>query len=105
MDKREVVRKSTEWLCIQCGRSLGNIFGGEYYPSIPGENLRTSGPNLVATCPDCKTMKTFYTADPVVRAVYQLVNAISEVAAKSMVEQVSRAINEQMRNSIPPKSK
>lgn len=83
----------SDWQCIQCGIRLGGVFGGELYPEVPAKNLRTSGPNLVVTCPDCGAVKTWYTADPVVRAVYQLVNAISDVAARSMVEQVSRAIH------------
>jgi rubredoxin len=83
----------SDWLCIQCGHRLGGVFGGELSPAVDGKFLRTSGPNLVFTCPECGALKTWYTADVVVRAVYQLVNAISDVAAKSMVEQVSRSMN------------
>lgn len=88
----EKVSKS-EWQCVKCGEVLGNIFGGELYPLVPGKNLRTSGPNLEVTCPNCGALKTFYTSDAVVRAMYQLVNAIADVAAKAMVEQVGRAIH------------
>ena len=86
--------QKSDWLCIGCGKRLGGIFGGEFYPGVPGEYLRTAGPNLVVTCPDCGAKKTFYTSDPVVRAVYQLVEAIADVSAHAMVEQVGRAINE-----------
>jgi ribosomal protein S27E len=90
-----MVASKTEWLCIQCGAVLGHVFGGEFYPDVPGKQLRTNGPNLVVTCPSCSHIKTFYTSDPVVRAMYQLVNAISDVAAKSMVAEMAKAINEQ----------
>jgi ribosomal protein S27E len=82
-----------DWVCISCGKRLGGVFGGEFYPDVPPDKLHTSGPNLVVTCPDCGTIKTWYTSDPVVRAVYQLVSAISDVAAHSMVEQVGRALH------------
>jgi len=94
-----MVAQKSDWLCINCGIRLGGVFGGEFYPDVPADKLRTSGPNLVVTCPECGQIKTWFTADPVVRAVYQLVNAISEVAARSMVEQVGRAVNEQSRAS------
>jgi ribosomal protein S27E len=92
------VQKS-DWQCIQCGRRLGGVFGGEFYPDVPPDKLRTSGPNLVVTCPDCGAIKTWYTADPLVRAVYQLVDAIASVAARSMVEQVGRSVNNEIRKS------
>jgi hypothetical protein len=89
--------QKSDWLCIQCGKRLGGVFGGELYPAVAPENLRTSGPNLVVICPDCGFVKTWYTADPVVRAVYQLVNAVADVAAQAMVEQVGRAVHQQTR--------
>lgn len=87
------VQKS-DWLCIQCGTRLGGVFGGEIYPAVPGENLRTSGPNLTFTCPSCGQVKTWYTSDPVVRAVYQLVNAVASVAAKAMVDEVGKSVHQ-----------
>ena len=57
----------SEWLCISCGIVLGRVLGGELHPSVPGENLRTSGPNLAVVCPSCKSVKTWYTSDPIVR--------------------------------------
>jgi hypothetical protein len=87
--------QKSDWLCINCGERLGGVFGGELYPSVPSDKLRTSGPNLAVTCPKCGSIKIFYTSDPVVRAVYQLVNAISDVAAKSMVNQMGRVIHDQ----------
>lgn len=85
----------SEWLCIQCGVSLGKVLGGELYPSVQGSNLRTSGPNLTVTCPDCGGVKTWYTSDAVVRAVYQLVSAVADVSAHAMVEQMGKAIRSQ----------
>lgn len=84
----------TEWQCVQCGYVLGHVLGGEFYPCVPGEQMHTSGPNLAVKCPNCNFIKTFYTADPVVRALYQLVNAVSSVAARSMVEQLGKVVNE-----------
>jgi hypothetical protein len=85
----------SEWQCISCGVSLGRVLGGEYYPSVPGENMRTSGPNLTVTCPKCGTVKTWYTSDAVVRAVYQLVSAVADVSAEAMIQQMGKAIRAQ----------
>ena len=90
--------QNSDWLCIECGVSLGKILGGEYHPSIHGKYLRTKGPNLVVECPDCGRIKTFYTAYPVVRAMYQLVDAISSVAAKAMIEQIGKMMHSQEKN-------
>lgn len=86
-------RPKSEWFCVNCGRSLGKVHGGEFYPTVESSNIRTSGPNLTVTCPDCKTIKVWYTSDAVVRAVYQLVNALSDVAAQAMVKQIGKAIH------------
>ena len=87
--------QNSDWLCIDCGLSLGKILGGEYYPAQAVKELHTKGPNLVVQCPDCGRIKTFYTSDPVVRAVYQLVDAIAGVAAKAMVEQIGKSLHGQ----------
>ena len=83
-----------EWLCIQCGEHLGDVAGGELTPSekIPQKNLRTRGPNLVVVCPNCGSTKTWYTADPVVRALNQLVDAV----ATSLARRVIHLVSEQM---------
>lgn len=86
--------KST-WVCINCGVSLGEVMGGELYPSVEGKYLRTHGPNLDVTCPECGAKKVFYTSDPIVRSIYQLVGVLSDVAAKAMIEQMGRYIHEQ----------
>jgi ribosomal protein S27E len=86
--------RSTEWLCISCSRSLGTVLGGEYHPSVAGSQLQTSGPNLKVTCPDCGQVKIFYTSDPVVRALYQLIDAVASASATAMIRQISRASNE-----------
>lgn len=79
------------WQCISCGETLGHIMGGELQPAVHGEYLMTRGPNLAVRCPKCNTIKTFYTSDPVVRAVYQLVDAISTQMAKRMINQISES--------------
>lgn len=83
-----------EWMCVDCGFVLGRVLGGELHPEVPGDKLRTNGPNLVVTCPDCKRVKVWYTSDPVVRAVYQLTDAVASTAAKSMVKHISKEMNE-----------
>ncbi len=77
-----------KWVCIQCGEELGQVLGNEIRPSIDGKYLLTRGANLVFTCPKCGATKVFYTADPVVKAIYQLVDAIAGL----MVERVLREV-------------
>lgn len=88
-----MAQSQSEWRCINnsCSRVLGYVRGGEFYPAedVVGDNIHTRGPNLTVTCPDCGTIKMWYTADPITRALYQLVEAISSVAAKRMVRKVS----------------
>jgi len=91
--------KSSEWFCIneECRKVLGEVMGGEFFPGegIIGKFLQTRGPNLVVTCPECGTQKVWYTADPITRALYQLVDAISTQSAKRMISKVSElTINE-----------
>lgn len=88
-----VKKYNNDWLCVSCGHILGNVVGGEFRPSVPSTYLRTSGPNLVVTCPECMVTKVWYTADPVVKAIYQLVDAISNVAARAMVNEVGKALH------------
>lgn len=84
--------RMSEWFCIneECKRCLGNVLGGEFQPeeNITGQFIRTRGPNLVIKCPDCGTLKVWYTADPITRAIYQLVDAIATQAAKRMIYKV-----------------
>lgn len=87
-----------DWLCVKCGEVLGTIVGGELHPA-PGCPTRTAGPNLIVQCPACNASKVFYTSDPVVRAVYQLVDAVATVAAKSMMAEIGRAVHQKE----PPK--
>ena len=88
-----VERGKSEWLCISCGVSLGSVQGGEYYPTAKAVNVHTSGPNLVVSCSECGSLKTWYTADPVVRAIYQLVHAMADVSARAMLDQVGKEIH------------
>ncbi len=84
---------NNSWLCIECGLELGEVAGGELTPSskVPQKNLRTRGPNLVVVCPNCGATKTWYTADPVVRALYQLIDAMSTALARRVISQLSDA--------------
>ena len=85
--------KSSEWYCVndQCRKRLGHVLGGEFKPDeeITGKNLQTRGPNLVVHCPKCNTPKVWYTADPITRALYQLIDAIATQSAKRMIRKVS----------------
>ncbi len=82
---------NNDWLCINCGTKLGEVAGGELTPAekVPSKNIRTRGPNLVVVCPDCGATKQWYTADPVVRAMYQLVDALATALAKRVIHQLS----------------
>lgn len=91
-------KKATQWYCVSCPKVLGEVLGGEFFPddSISGKLIQTRGPNLVVTCPDCSSKKVWYTADPIVRAMYQLVDAIVTVSANRMVFVVGKRLNEMM---------
>lgn len=84
---------NSTWQCIQCGKILGEMVGGELRPdtSIPGDHMITRGPNLVVTCPECGSTKVFYTSDQMVRAMYQLVDALSTQLAKRAVRLISES--------------
>ena len=81
-----------EWICIECETVLGSVVGGELVISdqIPGDHIRTNGPNLVIQCPACERTKTWYTSDQIVRAIYQLVDAITTAMATRIVRIVGR---------------
>lgn len=89
--------KFSEWQCVACGHCLGEVMGGELLVKVDAGYARTRGANLTLTCPKCEHEKTWYTADPVVRAIYQLVDAISTQAAKRMVEATVKQIDNVMR--------
>ncbi len=82
---------NSSWLCIQCGEVLGEMIGGELRPdkSVTGDHLITRGPNLVVTCPHCQSTKVFYTSDPIVRAMHQLVDALATSLARRAVRELS----------------
>lgn len=93
---------NNNWMCISCGNVLGEMVGGELRPdkSIPGDHFITRGPNLVVTCPHCGATKVFYTSDPIVRAMYQLVDALATGMARRTVAQLSEeTIRDVMRKS------
>lgn len=83
-----------EWLCVDCGFILGKVIGGELHPEIPPGKMRTNGPNFVVTCPECGRVKVWYTADPIVRAIYQLTDAMASTAARATVRAISQEMNE-----------
>lgn len=94
---------NSKWLCIQCGEPLGEMVGGELRPdkNIPGDNFITRGPNLVVTCPHCSSTKVFYTSDPIVRAMHQLVDALATALARRAIHLMTE---EAVKNSIEKKS-
>jgi hypothetical protein len=85
--------RDNSWRCINdsCGKVLGHVVGNEFEPAedVGGSDLRTRGPNLVVTCPDCGTVKVWYTADPMTRALHQLLDVMASVAARRMMSEVS----------------
>ena len=95
--------KKPDWVCVECGFVLGHIIGGELQPVIEGKHCRTRGPHLVVTCPNCNASKTFYTSDTIVRAVYQLVDAIASVLAQRVLAQIGQQSSIQGRKEIGDK--
>ncbi len=83
------------WLCIQCGHVLGDVLGGELKVLVPEGYARTRGANLTVRCPECEAEKTWYTADPIVRSIYQLVDSIAPLAARRMIESAVAQIKAQ----------
>lgn len=87
------MNKASEWYCINedCKHVLGEVLGGEFFPSeeLTGGCFQTRGPNLVVRCPQCGTVKVWYTADPLTRSLQQLIDVISTQAAKRMISKVS----------------
>ena len=82
------------WMCVNCGHILGQVSGGELRPTgVPSENLITRGPNLVVTCHKCNVEKTWYTADPIVRALYQLVDATATAMAGRMIYTAGKTVH------------
>lgn len=79
--------KNNSWYCIGCDFILGEVLGSELTlaEGVGGKLVQTRGPNLVVVCPTCGAKKVWYTADPIVRAMYQLVDSIATVGAKRMV--------------------
>lgn len=84
------------WRCVgaNCDYVLGFVVGGEFIPSegIGGKLLQTRGSNLVVICPICGTKKTWYTADNITRAMYQLVDALSGVIVRRSVSIITKEI-------------
>jgi len=85
--------RSSEWYCINedCRKVLGEVIGGEFFPGdeLDGSKMQTRGPNLVVRCPHCETVKVWYTADPLTRALQQLIDVIATQGARRMVSRVS----------------
>jgi hypothetical protein len=92
--------KKPDWVCVECGEILGYIIGGELQPTIEGKYCRTRGPHLIVTCPKCSVTKTFYTSDTIVRAVYQLIDAIASVLAQRVLAQIGQQSSNQGRKEI-----
>lgn len=86
------------WYCPDksCGNILGEVLGSEL--SLKGDydikDVRTQGPNLVIICAQCGRKKVWYTSDPVVRAMYQLVDSISSQLARRTVSSLADELAE-----------
>ncbi len=91
-----VEKRITQWYCVSCNHVLGEVLGGEFKGAkdVPGDLIQTRGPNLVVTCPQCGGTKVWYTSDPITRALYQLVDAITTVSANRMVNVVGKRLHE-----------
>lgn len=86
--------RDNRWFCVnqECGFVLGNVVGSELHVGKEVTNVSTRGVNLAIVCPECSTLKIWYTADPIVRSIYQLIDAISAESAKRLIKKVSREL-------------
>lgn len=83
--------KHNVWVCIGCGTTLGNLIGKELVIDSSAE-VKTQGANLVITCPKCNRKKVWYPSDPVLRAINQLIDALSSAMSSAAVRGVSTEI-------------
>jgi len=85
--------RNNNWYCVGtgCDEVLGEVSGNELYlsSSVSGDLINSYGPNLMVKCPRCATRKVWYTADPITRSIYQLVEAISGGLATRTVKKLS----------------
>jgi ribosomal protein S27E len=85
-------KKVIDWYCINhsCGAVLGTVLGSELVVSKDStvESVQTRGPNLVVKCGSCGTQKVWYTSDPIVRSIYQLVDATVSIMAARMMKEI-----------------
>jgi hypothetical protein len=90
-----IEKRDTRWFCINpdCGAVLGKVIGSELYVSEDIKDVRTRGVNLVIACSNCGTKKVWYTSDPIVKAIYQLIDAMSSAAASRMIKQVGKDLH------------
>ena len=86
--------RDNSWYCPECNHVLGEVVGGEFkgIDQIPASAYETRGANLKVTCPECGRVKIWYTSDTIVRAVYQLVNAVAGESAKIFVREGAKRI-------------
>lgn len=87
----EKTYRDTSWYCTDrdCGEVLGTVIGREL---MLNGNIKaiTDGPNLIVTCPKCGRNKVYYNSDPLVRAVFQLIDALVSAFASRAVKQMYR---------------
>jgi len=79
----------TPWLCVNndCNHALGFVSGGEFTPAddVMPSDISTRGSNLILKCPECGTIKTWYTSDPLVRTMNQLIEVMADSVAKRAI--------------------
>lgn len=85
----DVSKRVNNWFCINntCNHVLGVVRGSELNVSedVPGSCIQTRGANLSIVCPKCGTTKIWYTSDPIVRAVYQFIDATITAGAHRFI--------------------
>ena len=83
----------TPWLCVnnECNHTIGHVNGGEFTPAydVAPEDISTRGSNLIIKCPECGTIKTWYTSDPLVRIWNQLLDVTAESIAKRAIHTIN----------------
>lgn len=94
------MNKTNAWFCVECSHELGYVNGRELSPAdtVPHANISTRGSDLVIVCPNCGKTKIWYSADPLMRALNQLIDAITTALVSRLVPMLSEA-------TLPKRSK
>ena len=82
----------TPWMCVnnECNHIIGYVSGGEFPPAddVFPSDISTRGSNLIVRCPQCGTIKTWYSSDQMNRIINQLMDVMAESIAKRAIHTI-----------------